>query len=36
MGITARFAMVSFLGFWGFELQGGATSEGNRLVVIVS
>jgi hypothetical protein len=36
MGITAGFAIVSFLGFWGFELQGGATLEGNRLAVIVS
>src|ERR1035441_10087796 len=33
IGITAGFAMGSFLGFWGFELQGGSTSAGIRVAV---
>src|ERR1022692_281889 len=36
IGITAGFAMGSFLGFWGFELQGASTSVGNRAAVNVS
>jgi hypothetical protein len=36
MGITADAAMYSFLGFSGIELQGGSTSVGIRVAVIVS
>jgi hypothetical protein len=34
MGITAGFVMGSFLGFSGFGVAGGSTSEGNHSGVL--